>query len=416
MPATMTGARLRERRLELALRQADVAMAAGISASYLNLIEHDRRRPTGDVLARLSRTLDLDPGALELHGAAAMVEDLRSAAASAGGGAPELDRAEDLVQRFPGWAGLLSLYHRRAEALERTVEALNDRMTHDPHLSAAVHEVLSAVASVRSTAAILAETEDLDLEWQARFHRNLDQDSARLAGGAQALIAWLDAGERSDAPGLVTPQEEVEAWLAARDWQAEAPIDPAAFASDGARSLARDWQDGAQAEARAMPAEAFDRAVAAFGADPLRLAAQFAVPVPAVFRRLAMRPGSPAGLVICDGSGTLVFRKPAQGFPLPRFGSACPLWPLYAALGRPMQPVSALVETPGRGGRRFRAMAFCQPRFPGGFGGPELREAVMLILPVDEGGPALPLGSTCRVCPRADCAARREPSILSETA
>ncbi|MCB1843770.1 MAG: hypothetical protein KDI09_12470, partial [Halioglobus sp.] len=30
-----------------------------------------------------------------------------------------------------------------------------------------------------------------------------------------------------------------------------------------------------------------------------------------------------------DGSGTLTLRKPVAGFSLPRFGAACPLWPLY---------------------------------------------------------------------------------------
>ena len=38
----LTGTRIRERRLALSRRQADVARAAGISPAYLNLIEHNR--------------------------------------------------------------------------------------------------------------------------------------------------------------------------------------------------------------------------------------------------------------------------------------------------------------------------------------------------------------------------------------
>ena len=68
---------------------------------------------------------------------------------------------------------------------------------------------------------------------------------------------------------------------------------------------------------------------------------------------------------------------------------------------------------PGPQGARFRARAFCQTRFPGGFRGPELREAAMLLQPEPAGAEvALEVGSTCRICPRADCPARREPSIL----
>jgi XRE family transcriptional regulator, fatty acid utilization regulator len=40
----------------------------------------------------------------------------------------------------------------------------------------------------------------------------------------------------------------------------------------------------------------------------------------------------------------------------------------------------------------------------------------MLILPADSGtqGPVVPVGTSCRICPRGSCVARREPSILSE--
>ena len=45
--------------------------------------------------------------------------------------------------------------------------------------------------------------------------------------------------------------------------------------------------------------------------------------------------------------------------------------------------------------------------------GPELREAAMLLQPEPAGAEvALEVGSTCRICPRVDCPARREPSIL----
>ncbi len=439
---SLTGAALRARRLALGLKQAEVAAAAGISASYLNLIEHDRRRLAGGALARLALVLDLDPAELHPEPEGLLAEDLRAAAAHAGTlavGAGDLDRAEDFAARFPGWASVLIGLYRRAEGLERAVEALNDRMTHDPHLSAAVHEVLSAVASVRSTAAILAETEDIDPEWQARFHRNLDQDSARLAEGARALVAWLDSGDQYGAQGMISPLEEVEGWLAARDWQADAPEegpvdgrsgrptgglaggeDETAGLSTAARVLARTMAARAAADAAALPDPAFGAALTRAGGDPLAVAMAFGAPVLSVFRRIATRPGSGAGLVVCDASGSFTFRKPAEGFALPRFGAGCPLWPLYTVLGRPMQPVAAVVQTAGRGARRFRILAFCEPHYPGGFAGPELREAAMLILAEDPGapvaGPVLPVGPTCRICPRTGCAARREPSILTEPA
>ncbi len=420
--SALTGTRLRERRLAAGQRQADLAAAAGISASYLNLIEHNRRKVTPKVLERLAAALGLDRAALSGGSDAALVDGLRAALARTATGSAELDRLDEFVSRFAGWAGLVVALDARSQTLERAVEALNDRMSHDPHLSQSLHEVLSSLSSVRATAAILAETTDLEPDWAARFHRNLHHDSERLAAGAEALVAYLDAGSAIAEQGIAAPQEEVEDWLARRGWAicdadlaAGRPDEVAALASSAARSLARDYLARAGADAAALPEAALLQAVAAQGPDALALAGRFGVDPLVAMRRLAGLPAVAAGLVICDGSGTLTFRKPAVGFPLPRFGAACPLWPLYTALGRPMQPVEAVIGIAGQSGRTYRVQAWCAVSHPEGPRGPELREAAMLILPAGPGQPgATTVGSSCRICPRGVCPARREPSILSE--
>ncbi len=423
--SALTGTKLRDRRLAAGLRQADVAARAGISASYLNLIEHNRRKVTPEVMERLADALQIDRAALVEGREAALVEDLRAAAARNAAqaqpqAAAEVERVEDLVDRFPGWAALLVALDVRGRALERAVEALNDRMTHDPHLSQSLHELLSSLSAVRATAAILAETPDLEPDWAARFHRNLHQDSERLAAGAEALVGFLDAGQGIKEQGIAAPQEEVEDWLRGRSWVIR-DVELAAgleeeiehLASTAARSLARAHVARARADAAALPEAAFLAALAETGPDPLALAGRLGLSPLVVMRRLAGMPGTSAGLVTCDGSGTLTFRKPATGFPLPRFGAACPLWPLYGALGRPLQPVEARVQMAGQSDRRHRAVAWAETRHPLGPRGPELREAAMLILPDDGAGPVLTIGSSCRICARGDCPARREPSILA---
>ena len=431
--AALTGTRVRERRLALGLRQAEVAAAVGVSASYLNLIEHNRRRVSGAVLEALAGVLGLEASVLAEGAAAGIAEELRAAGAMAGPAAgAELDRVEEFAGRFPGWAAAVLSLERQRAGLVRAVEALNDRMTHDPHLSDSLHEVLSAVASVRSTSAILAETPDIEPDWRERFLRNLHTDSERLAAGAEALVAYLDGSDLTEAQGITAPQEEMEGWLAGRGWDlpelepggagiAALEAELAGLASGAARGLARGFLRRAAEEAGRMPRADFDAARVECGDDPLRIAARFGVPVAAVFRRIALRAGATEGLVICDASGTLVFRKPAEGFALPRFGAACPLWPLYTALGRVAVPVVAEVETAGQMPRRFRVTALCSPAYPDGIGGVELREAAMLMQPRLAGrggaeGTVLRVGSSCRVCPRSDCPARREPSILGEAA
>ncbi len=418
--SALTGTKLRERRLAAGLRQADVAGAAGISASYLNLIEHNRRNVTPQVMERLADALGLDRAALMEGQNPALLEELRASAARGGLDPESLDRLEEFVDRFPGWAGLLVRLGAKVQTLERAVEALNDRMSHDPHLSQALHELLSSLSSVRATAAILADTEDLEPDWAARFHQNLHHDSERLAAGAEALVAYLDSGGEQAEQGIASPQEEVEDWLRGRGWRlSDAELaeglegEIAGLQASAARVLARALVARAAADARAMPEPALRLALAELGPDPLALAGRLAVEPLAAMRRLACLPDLGAGLVLCDASGTLTFRKPAADFPLPRFGAACPLWPLYAALARPQQPVETRVEIAGQAGRRHRVIAVSALRYPLGLRGPELREAGMLILPDEGAGPVLPIGSSCRVCPRGACVARREPSILT---
>ncbi|WP_298497567.1 helix-turn-helix domain-containing protein [uncultured Maritimibacter sp.] len=429
MPETrLTGSRIRERRLAQGVRQADLARDVGISPAYLNLIEHNRRRIGGKLLVDLARHLDVEPSQLSQGAGQALVTGLRDAAARVSSGAavdlPERERAEDFAGRFPGWAGLVTAQARRIDDLERVVETLSDRLTHDPHLAASLHEVISTVTAIRSTAAILADTADIDPDWQARFLRNMREEAQRLSHSASGLVNYLDAG--ADAREMqVSAVDDMAAMVEAAQYHFPPLEKPAvgegelallldgaeALRDRGARDLARMMLVRYLADARAMPERAFRASLDGAGGDPVRLAAGFGVGLDAVLRRMASL--SEAGLVVCDGSGTITLRKPVEGFPLPRFGAACPLWPLYQALGRPAQPVVQVVEMPGREGRLFRCVAVSLPRPAASIDEPPVQEATMLIEPLAESpGRALGVGTSCRICPRETCGARREPSIL----
>lgn len=415
--SALTGSRLRERRMALGLRQGDLAEKVGISASYLNLIEHNRRRIADNLLGRLAEALGVPQASLSEGHAEGLIDALAAAAAEMPGLAAEIDRVEDMARRFPGWSATIVELHGRTRTLARAVEVLNDRIAHDPHLSASLHEVLNAVASVRSTSAILADTEDIDPEWRKRFHANLHADSERLALGAEALVTFLDAGGDGQDQAGVSPQEEVEAWAEALEWDLPdnlGSVSPEHLASEAARNLARELMGRLEKDRLSIPDLPLEDCLAAHGPDPLALARRFNVPVLLAFRRIALRKGSGIGLLICDGSGTLTLRKKITGFSPPRFGAACPLWPLFTALSRAETPVEAVMTLPGPQGARLRARAYCQINHPSGFRGPELREAAMLLMQApDSSETPIEVGPTCRICLRPKCPARREPSILS---
>ncbi len=471
----LSGTRIRERRLAAQIKQADLARAVGVSAAYLNLIEKNRRVPRPALLAALAVALGVTPEALEEGREDAVFDSLREAADGAGQAAaaqsgaapdlslsdapaPEVDRIEAFVSRFPGWAGLLAARHRRVDVLEGALVALSQRMAHDPYLSETLHQVLSAVTSLRSTAAILAEDDDIAPDWRARFHRTLADDSRRAAETAEALAAYLDRLDNAG-DGLSSPQDEVEAWLAAQDWAptaAPAPEEAALISASGQVMAAAQW-GRLQADAARLPDAPLMAALAEMtmgqgaaavdeggqggggepsqgaeqapqrnqpvGLDPFALAQRLDRPVDLVMRRLAAlpptTPGLPPGglgLAICDAAGALLFRRPLAGFTFPRGGgAACALWPLFSALSSPGQPSRDRIEMAGRWPARFVTFAWAGVDLPQGTAGPRLVRATMLILPDDraETTAPLPVGPACRICPRPDCPARRDLSVIA---
>ncbi|SHI79276.1 hypothetical protein SAMN05444000_10376 [Shimia gijangensis] len=424
---TLTGSRIRERRAMAGFRQADLARQVGISASYLNLIEHNRRRIGGKLLVNIATVLGVEPSLLSEGAEAALISTLREAAADSVAVQPELDRVDEFAGRFPGWAELIADGHRRIGTLERTAATLTDRLTHDPHLATSMHEMLTMVTAIRSTAGILADTKEIEPEWRNRFHRNINEDSQRLAESSQRLVEYLDgAGDAGAA--LTSPMEEVEMMLAAHDYRfphlEEDGEDIDAFAAaqpqlttQEARAAATVTLKQLRSDARKMPRPEVAKALEEVGLDPAMLAQRFRVSVAVVFRRIAVLSDDllpePVGIVMCDSSGTLMLRKPIEGFPLPRFSAACPKWPLFQSLTRPMRPIRRVVTATGRESKQFTCYAIAEAIGLLQFNEDPLYRAYMLVVPSDiavQG--AQEVGSTCRVCPSTDCHGRREPSIL----
>lgn len=420
----LTGSRIRERRQMAGLKQADLAREIGISASYLNLIEHNRRRIGGKLLNAIAEVLQVESTHLSEGAEATLISSMRDAEAAASLAGVELDRIEEFAGRFPGWARLLAATHKRVRQLEQTVEGLNDRLAHDPALAASVHEVLSTAASIRSTASILVETDALEREWLDRFHANINEDSERLAESSRALAGYLEDGQDRDAIQKL-PQEEVDDYLDARDYRFE-PLEEAqspeildalikqSELSRDAQAILRGVLEGYAEDARCLTLARLDLAIKAVGdTDPVNLARGLGVPVGLVMRRMACLVDLGAGYVLCDRSGSLLLRKGLPGFALPRFGASCPLWPLFQALSQPGTVIRREVVQLGRRQVKFSCYAVAEPVGRAIYNQPPLLQSGMLILPIATPGEAeLQVGAACRICPRERCAGRREPSVL----
>lgn len=113
---SLTGSRIRERRVIAGLKQADLAQQAGISASYLNLIEHNRRRIGGKLLLNIAHVLGVEPSALTEGAEAALIAALREAANDGGWAWPRLSGSRSSQAAFPAgprcWPGRTAVCFR----------------------------------------------------------------------------------------------------------------------------------------------------------------------------------------------------------------------------------------------------------------------------------------------------------------
>lgn len=424
--ALTIGTRIRERRMDLGLRQADLAKSLEISPSYLNLIEHNRRRIAGPLLEATAKVLDLDPVLLTQGAERGILEQLQAAAADADS-QPEIDRAEEFAVRYPGWAGVVAGQQSRVVALETRIQELTDRLTHDPELATSLHGVISAVTSIRSASSILTSDEQLDADWLSRFHKNIHEDAIRLAGSSDALVRYLDAPADQEVP--LSPFDEVTHFLGKTEFYLEElegkavsieHVAEAAKLSSFATQILQDHLENYQRVAQSMPGDTMRQAISNGNTNPDVLSKEFQVPLSDVMLRLATLPsedGLPQiGFAQCDGAGAVTLQKAIPGFALSGNGLACPLWPLFTAIGQVDRPIQQVVTLSGQRQDRFQCYAIATQSV-GSFSMPPIVRSTMLVIadPDLADVPALPLGPSCRICPRRACPARREPSALGAT-
>ena len=436
MRKSLAGTRIRAARNKLGMTQKSLAGAAGVSASYLNLIEHNRRAVAGKLLLTIACVLGVPAGSLADGQDSALVGDLHEAAAQGGQTNAETGSIDEMISRFPGWSHLLATLYRQSRDQEAAIAALSDRLTHDPFLAESLHSMLSNITAIRSTSKILRDIDDLEPAQQARFHTIIHQESRRLTSAAQALVSYFDHASDQTSSNA-TPEETLDAFLERNDYAFPAldlnPADPGDFIQGHAllenpqsQALVLGFLETYAKDAKQMPLDEFLRAAALNQYNPDILGKLFNTGLPDVFRRLAhlKRPDNDApafGLVVVNAAGRALLRRPLVDFALPRHGNACPRWPLFSAFTQTGRPITALLELPG--GQQFFGLAIAQPSAPHGFGETAIFQASMLVIPVEhqnlvrswlpESGAVHKIGITCRICPRTDCTARAETQILA---
>ncbi|MEE9454341.1 MAG: short-chain fatty acyl-CoA regulator family protein [Paracoccaceae bacterium] len=437
MGKSLIGTRIREHRTRIGISQTALAARAGISTSYLNLIEHNKRGIAGKILLAISRELNVSATSLSEGADSALIGAIQEAAAYIPAQTPETEVLAEFVGRYPGWSQLLASLYRQVRDQEGTISALSDRLTHDPFLAESLHQMLSNITAIRSTASILTSTSGIPDAQKSRFHAAIHDESKRLSDVAQALTAYFDQAIDKTARAA-TPEEELDQFMNGHAYHFPTLDMPYADESDIDRLLdqavdvqtpqARIMAKGRLLtylnDAKDLPLDAFIPAAETAKYNPAVLADSFNVSLHAVFCRLASLNHSghdipEMGLIIVNAAGHALIRRPLPTFALPRYGNTCPLWPIYQGFTLPDQPLHTYVELPNT--TRFITLTFATSGTTPRFDMPPVYTSAMLIIPQDQANVLaswLPkdrkshkIGISCRICTRKNCAARSETRI-----
>ncbi len=418
MARTLMGTRIRERRRAKKLTQTALAKTVGISASYLNLIEHNRRGIAGRTLIALARELGMQPSDLSEGADAALINTLTEAAKTDPKSGPEVDRIEEFVGRYPGWAKLLSTMSRTTQEQHETLTAMSDQMAHDPFVSETMHQILSNITAIRSTASILATEDAIPKDMYERFLGNLHSDSQRLSDTAQKMVDFFDREDKAE-PNAPTTAAAHDFW-ASNDYVLPGSVNPAPVNSPQTAPILRDSQARFAALNDRMPAQTFAEKAGELGYDPIALSKAFDVDLMQVLFRMAQMPSDvdfpTFGLIEVDMSGAVLMRKPTPEIALPLYSSACPLWPIYRAFAQQGQILRAAMDMPS--GDRVLSYALSEPLGAKDYTLPPMLRSTMIfsadakVVGKNHGAPIL-AGLHCSVCPRKSCEARRVDYILA---
>ncbi len=125
----LLGAKIRGLRRRAGLTQAQLAQNLGVSASYLNLIENNRRPLTANILLKLAKHFDLDLSSFADTEDARLIGELREVFSDPlfGPGAPDQEELQELVGSSPKPAqSMVKLYdgYRTANESAKTLSDL----------------------------------------------------------------------------------------------------------------------------------------------------------------------------------------------------------------------------------------------------------------------------------------------------
>lgn len=455
----LLGGKVRALRRRENMTQGQLAGKLGVSPSYLNLIENNRRPLTAPMLIQLAQLFQVDVRSFATSEEASLITELREAFGDPlfdphgvttndlkelATNSPNVgkaflglyrayratrDSAQTLSVRLDGLHG--SDHMHGVDDMRLPTEDVNDfiqrRMNHFPELEEAADEVrarskLDNDDVFRSLARWFSAEHGADVrivraaEERGGAMRHYDPEAKRLSL-SELLPPRSRRFQLAHQVALVTANDVIDKLLESEE-----------HLSSESRALARVAMANYFAAALLMPYGAIHEAARAERYDIELLAHRFGTSFEQVCHRLTTlrRPGAegvPFHFLRIDIAGNISKRFSGSGIHFARFSGACPRWAVHAAFLTPGMVRVQLSRMPD--GTRYFCIARTVRNDRGGYHalhsmlsvsiGCEARFARELVysdgVDVESNEAVVPVGVTCRLCEHHDCEQRVFPPL-----
>jgi predicted transcriptional regulator/transcriptional regulator with XRE-family HTH domain len=449
--ATLLGAKVRALRRRHGLTQVQLAERLGVSASYINLIEHNKRPLTANLLIELAKQFELDLASFSSDDDGRLQRDLVDAFADAAFDDLALTTTdiEEFVRTSPTVARAVRLLSDRCRAAEGALAdhagGLTDGAGAAPQLpseevSDLVQRHNNHFPELEAAAEQLWRRARLDgddlatgLVRHLRDALMVDVRIARLAEEPGALRRFDRRRRELVLSEVLPPRSRVFqlavqiALLEHRD-RIDSILDGTTLSGADSRNLAAIALANYFAGAVMMPYEPFLEAAQRSRYDLELLGHRFRTSLEQIGHRVTSlsRPGAegiPFHMVRVDIAGNISKKFTRTGIRFARFGAACSLWNVFQAFltpGRFCRQTSVMPD-----GKPYFCVARTIPKGRGGYHaqhtlhalglGCQLGDARQLVyadgIDLDDEAAIVPIGVSCRLCERQNCSQRAFPQV-----
>lgn len=447
------GAKLRSLRRREGLTQTQLAERLGVSPSYLNLIEHNRRPLPTPLLLRISELFQVDVRQFSSDGGARAIADLMEVFGDPVFQANDLAPSDlqEIANVTPqvgrAIVGLYRAYRQSRSAVETLMAKVSsdqlvgvDSRPPNEEVADLLQRNMNHFPELEEGAERLCRDSQLDpanpqtglVDHLERAHRirvciertTEMRGALRRFDPEQMTLALSEALPQGSRAFQIAFQA---ALLDERNAFATYLRDPS-LTSDESRALARVVLGNYFAAAVLMPYEPFLHAARFERYDLDLLGHRFHASFEQVCHRLTTlrRPGAegvPLHMVRIDIAGNISKQFSASGLRFARFSGACPRWNVFSAFLTPGMVRTQLQQMPD--GASYFWLARTVRREGGGFHAPstihalglgcELTHAKELVysdgIDLSSRSALVPVGTTCRTCERLDCEQRAFPAV-----